>query len=74
MSNFLDELRNDHRDFDSGKLTDFFPQSPFELFELWFNEAIKNQEKEPNAMVLSTCDIKTYQPSLRVVYLKRAVG
>lgn len=70
MSNFLDELRNDHRDFDSGKLTDFFPQSPFELFELWFNEAIKNQEKEPNAMVLSTCDIKTYQPSSRVVYLK----
>ena len=46
MSNFLDELRNDHRDFDSGRLTDFFPETPFELFELWFNDAIKNNEKE----------------------------
>ena len=74
MSNFLDELRNDHRDFDSGRLTDFFPETPFELFELWFNDAIKNQEKEPNALVLSTCDLETLQPSSRVVYLKELVN
>ena len=73
MSSFLDELRNDHRDFDSGKLTDFFPENPFELFELWFNDAIKNEEKEPNALVLSTCDINSLQPSSRVVYLKELV-
>lgn len=73
MSNFLNELRNDHKDFDSGKLTDFFPETPFELFELWFNDAIKNQEKEPNALVLSTCDMANFQPSSRVVYLKELV-
>jgi pyridoxamine 5'-phosphate oxidase len=73
MSNFLNELRNDHKDFDSGKLTDFFPETPFELFEIWFNDAIKNQEKEPNALVLSTCDMATVQPSSRVVYLKELV-
>jgi pyridoxamine 5'-phosphate oxidase len=73
MSNFLDELRNDHKDFDAGKLTDFFPETPFELFELWFNDAIKNQEKEPNALVISTCDVQTWQPSSRVVYLKELV-
>jgi pyridoxamine 5'-phosphate oxidase len=73
MSNFLNELRNDHKDFDSGKLTDFFPETPFELFELWFNDAIKNQEKEPNALVLSTSDMATFQPSSRVVYLKELV-
>lgn len=73
MSSFLDELRNDHRDFDSGKLTDFFPETPFELFEIWFNDAIKNEEKEPNALVLSTCDINSLQPSSRVVYLKEMV-
>jgi hypothetical protein len=74
MSNFLDELRNDHRDFDSGRLTDFFPETPFELFELWFNDAIKNHEKEPNALVLSTCELATLQPSSRVVYLKELVN
>jgi len=73
MSSFLDELRNDHRDFDSGKLTDFFPETPFELFEIWFNDAVKNEEKEPNALVLSTCDIDSLQPSSRVVYLKEMV-
>ncbi|MFM8242140.1 MAG: pyridoxamine 5'-phosphate oxidase [Crocinitomicaceae bacterium] len=74
MSSFLDELRNDHRDFDSGKLTDFFPETPFELFEIWFNDAVKNEEKEPNALVLSTCDIDSLQPSSRVVYLKELVN
>ncbi|MFM7667999.1 MAG: pyridoxamine 5'-phosphate oxidase [Bacteroidota bacterium] len=73
MGSFLDELRNDHRDFDSGKLTDFFPETPFELFEIWFNDAVKNEEKEPNALVLSTCDIDSLQPSSRVVYLKEMV-
>lgn len=73
MSNFLDELRNDHKDFDNGKLTDFFPPTPYELFEHWFNEAIRNEEKEPNALVLSTCDLTTLKPSSRVVYLKELV-
>jgi pyridoxamine 5'-phosphate oxidase len=73
MGSFLDEFRNDHKDFDSGKLTDFFPETPFELFEIWFNEAIKNEEKEPNALVLSTCNQNTLQPSSRIVYLKEIV-
>jgi pyridoxamine 5'-phosphate oxidase len=73
MSNFLDEFRNDHKDFDSGNLTEFFPETPFELFEIWFNEAIKNDEKEPNAFVLSTVDKNHFQPSSRIVYLKELI-
>jgi pyridoxamine 5'-phosphate oxidase len=74
MNNFLEDFRNDHKDFDSGKLTDFFPDTPFELFEIWFNEAIKNEEKEPNALVLSTFDKERFQPSSRIVYLKELVN
>ncbi|NOU48249.1 MAG: pyridoxamine 5'-phosphate oxidase [Bacteroidales bacterium] len=41
---------------------------PFLLFENWYNEAVKNGESEPNAMVLST--VNGNKPSARIVLLK----
>lgn len=41
---------------------------PFLLFENWYNEAVKNVELEPNAMVLST--VNGNKPSARIVLLK----
>lgn len=42
---------------------------PIEQFKLWFDEALKSEIPEPNAMSLATVD-QTGQPSLRVVLLK----
>jgi pyridoxamine-phosphate oxidase len=42
--------------------------NPFELFEKWYEEAIKVLENEPNAMVLST--VSNNKPSARIVLLK----
>jgi pyridoxamine 5'-phosphate oxidase len=44
------------------------PKNPFELFKLWFSEALAGDVKEPNAMVLST--INQGKPAARVVLLK----
>ena len=44
------------------------PLNPFELFGLWFNDALSGGIKEPNAMVLST--ISENKPHARVVLLK----
>jgi pyridoxamine 5'-phosphate oxidase len=44
------------------------PESPFELFGLWFKDAVNGGIKEPNAMVLST--IADQKPHARVVLLK----
>lgn len=42
--------------------------NPFELFEKWYEEAVKVIENEPNAMVLST--VSNNKPSARIVLLK----
>ncbi len=43
--------------------------SPFEQFELWFEQAIKSEVNEPNAFVLATCTVEG-KPSARVVLMK----
>jgi len=43
--------------------------NPIDQFKLWFEEAIKSEVPEPNAMSLATVD-SNGQPSLRVVLLK----
>ncbi len=43
-------------------------RNPIEQFKIWFDEALKIQIKEPNAMCLST--IKNDRPSSRIVLLK----
>jgi len=73
MSEFLENLRNDHQDFDSGNLSDYFPENPLELFELWFKQALEQKELETNALVLSTVDSNSLKPSSRVVYLKELI-
>jgi pyridoxamine 5'-phosphate oxidase len=44
-------------------------ENPFQQFKLWLSEAIKNEEFEPNAMMLSTVDAEL-QPHSRMVLLK----
>lgn len=44
-------------------------ENPFQQFKLWLSEAIKNEEYEPNAMMLSTVDAEL-QPHSRMVLLK----
>ncbi len=43
--------------------------NPFTQFNIWFNEALKSEVPEPNAMTLSTVN-ETGKPSSRIVLLK----
>ncbi|MBA2057620.1 MULTISPECIES: pyridoxamine 5'-phosphate oxidase [unclassified Psychrobacter] len=45
------------------------PASPFELLNVWMNEAIEAQVQEPYAMSLATCGEDT-KPSVRIVLLR----
>lgn len=44
-------------------------ENPMEQFNVWFQEALQSDLREPNAMVLATSD-KSNMPSARVVLLK----
>jgi pyridoxamine 5'-phosphate oxidase len=69
MKEFLDLLRNDHHQFDQGKLEDYFGSEPFSLVAQWLKEAIERGVSEPNAMSISTIGLDGY-PHSRIVYLK----
>lgn len=69
MSDNIDELKNDHHQFDKGTLETIPKENPFELFKLWFDEAYTNNCPQVNAMVISTVSSDS-KPSARVVYLK----
>ena len=69
MEDFLEQIKNDHRDFDHGKLDDFFGKEPFELFHEWLKKAFDTKQLESNAFVLSTIDSEN-RPSSRILYLK----
>jgi len=69
MSDFLDQLRNDHRQFDQGKLEDYFGNEPFHLMAQWLRDAVEKPATEPNAMIVSTFDLSGF-PRSRVVYWK----
>lgn len=70
MSKHLDRLRDEHKDFDLNALSDVFTKDPFFAFQEWFDLACKSEQPEPNAVVLSTVDQTSMQPSSRVLYLK----
>ena len=72
MEDFLEQIKNDHRDFDHGKLDDFFGKEPFELFHEWLKKAFDSKQLESNAFVLSTVDSEN-RPSSRILYLKGTV-
>lgn len=72
MKDFLQKFRTDHHEFVNGNFEDITGGNPFELFEIWFEEAVEASEKESNAFVLSTLN-KELQASSRIVYLKEVV-
>jgi len=72
MEEFIEQMRNDHQDFDKGSLEGFFGHEPFELFSKWYTEAFTTNQLEPNAFVLSTVDFNQH-PSSRILYLKELV-
>lgn len=72
MEDFLEQMRNDHKDFDHGSLEGNFGSQPFELFSTWFSEAIETKQVEPNAFVLSTVNT-ALQTSSRILYLKEVL-
>ena len=69
MEDFLGQVRDDHHQFDKGKLEDHVGHEPFTLFTAWLKEAAELPVKEPNAMSVSTVDAQS-RPVSRVVYLK----
>jgi len=71
MSEELKKLRDNHKDFSSDRLIEP-TDSPFDLFSIWFDEAVKNNELESNALCLSTVSSNGI-PSSRIVYLKELV-
>jgi pyridoxamine 5'-phosphate oxidase len=65
-----EEIQNLRQDYSSAKLAeaDVSPD-PIKQFERWFNEALKAEIYEPNAMTLATAT-HDGRPSARVVLLK----
>lgn len=61
------DLRQDYRS--SFLLENEVDENPFQQFSKWFNDAIKAQVLEPNAMTLATAS-KEGIPSARIVLLK----
>jgi pyridoxamine 5'-phosphate oxidase len=69
MDDILKQIKNDHHQFDQGKLEDHVGNEPFQLLKTWLREAIEKPTTEPNAMIVSTFDLKGF-PRARVVYWK----
>ncbi len=69
MDDFLDLIRNDHRQFDQGKLEDHYEDNPFGLISTWLREALERNVHEPNAITVSTNGLDGF-PETRVVYIK----
>ncbi len=69
IKKIMDAFRDGHHEFENGHLESFEGTDPYELFNVWTEEAVSNGELEPNAYVLSTVS-EDGQPSSRIVYLK----
>lgn len=72
MSDFLDQVRNDHHQFDKGELTDHVGSDPFVLLNQWLEEAVAEKCNEANAMSVSTIGTDGF-PQSRIVYLKEVL-
>lgn len=67
MNRDIQDLREDYR---LGSLIESqVPESPFELFKEWFDDAQAAQVPEPNAMTIATVN-RDGKPSARIVLLK----
>jgi pyridoxamine 5'-phosphate oxidase len=69
MKNFLETIRNDHHQFDKGKLEDHYESQPFTMISAWLREALERNVHEPNAISVSTIGLDGF-PQTRVVYIK----
>ena len=69
MEDFLQQIRDDHHNFDKGILSDHVGNDPFAFFHKWFKEAFDSRQEEAQAMSVSTVD-SAGKPSSRIVYLK----
>lgn len=67
---WIQKLRDSHKDFEKGNLENFFGENPFDEFIKWFDEANVKNELEPNACSLSTVLPGSLKVSSRIVYLK----
>lgn len=63
----IKDLRQDYKS--AFLLEEDVENNPFKQFEKWFNEAVKAEVLEPNAMTLAT-STKNGNPSARIVLLK----
>ncbi len=63
----ITQMRKEY--MDKGLSKENLDENPFKQFELWFNQAINAELREPNAMVLATTG-KDMMPSVRTVLLK----
>lgn len=73
MDQFLNQVRNDHHQFDKGKLEDHFGDEPFALMAKWLQDATLKPANEPNAMSVSTIGLDGF-PHSRIVYLKEILS
>jgi len=65
------EIANLRRNYSLKELTEnIVDPNPFTQFSHWFNELLKSDVREPNAMVLATASLKGI-PSARTVLLKK---
>lgn len=70
MNRDMKEMREDYL---QGTLDiEIMGDHPLEQFNLWFDQAKESQEKEPNAMILSTISQDGY-PDTRTVLLKEII-
>jgi pyridoxamine 5'-phosphate oxidase len=69
MNNFFEQLKNDHHQFDKGKLEDHLPLKPHDLIAAWLREALERNVHEPSAITLSSIGLDGF-PQARIVYLR----
>lgn len=69
MEEFLEQIKNDHHNFDKGVLSDHVGTDPLVFFRSWYKEAFDLKQPEAHAMSVSTVDAAG-KPSSRIVYLK----
>lgn len=69
MDDFLELLRNDHHQFDQGKLEDHLGVDPYDTIAKWLREAVERNVHEPNAITVSTIGLDGF-PHSRIVYIK----
>ena len=68
----MDSIAQLRKNYTFGQLSEAeVSPNPLDLFQVWFNQAVKAECPEPNSMTLATAD-SVVNPSARIVLLKGA--